>query len=122
MQLVPYRGALTPETFSESSSELTALTGSAGIYDLGYHGLSAGLRGNDRLRWLNGMVTNTVQSLEERHCNYSFLLNAQGRILGDSTIYCFFDLLLQKPIAVRSPGLPPTSTTSSSWTRWSFMS
>jgi folate-binding protein YgfZ len=49
------------------------------------------ISGNDRVRWLNGMVTNTVQSLEEGHANYSLLLNAQGRILGDATIYNFSD-------------------------------
>jgi folate-binding protein YgfZ len=43
--------------------------------------------GADRLRWLNGMVTNTVQALPEGRWNYSFLLNAQGRILGDANIY-----------------------------------
>jgi folate-binding protein YgfZ len=93
MQLLPYRGALTPATLSEYSSELTALTGSAGIYDLGYMAFLR-ISGNDRVRWLNGMVTNTVQSLEEGHSNYSFLLNAQGRILGDATIYHFSDHLL----------------------------
>jgi folate-binding protein YgfZ len=91
--LVPYRGALTPSTFSDANREITALTGSVGIYDLGYLAFLQ-ITGNDRLRWLNGMVTNTVQSLEEDHWNYSFLLNAQGRNLGDATIYRFRDHLL----------------------------
>lgn len=93
LQLSPHRGALTPGTFSDYSGELTALTKSAGIFDLGYMTFLR-VSGNDRVRWLNGMVTNTVQSLEEGHSNYSFLLNAQGRILGDATIYHFFDHLL----------------------------
>jgi folate-binding protein YgfZ len=92
MQLVPYRGALTPGTLSEFSCELAALTKSAGVYDLGYMAFLR-VSGNDRVRWLNGMVTNTVQSLEEGHSNYSLLLNAQGRILGDATIYGFSDHL-----------------------------
>ncbi len=91
--LTPYRGALTPAVLSNTDQELRALTESAGIYDLGYLGFLR-IEGNDRVRWLNGMVTNTVQSLEENHWNYSFLLNAQGRILGDATIYGFSDHLL----------------------------
>ena len=93
LPLVPYRGVLTPGTLSDYSGELTALTKSAGIYDLGYMAFLR-VSGNDRVRWLNGMVTNTVQSLEEGRSNYSFLLNAQGRILGDATIYHFSDHLL----------------------------
>ncbi|MGA7318040.1 MAG: hypothetical protein WBX22_29200, partial [Silvibacterium sp.] len=93
LSLTPYRGSLTPDSFSDTNRELTALTVSAGIYDLGYLAFLK-ITGGDRLRWLNGMVTNAVQSLEEDHWNYSFLLNAQGRILGDATIYRFSDHIL----------------------------
>ena len=43
--------------------------------------------GADATRWLNGMVTNSVQALAPGEGCYNFLLNAQGRILGDCTIY-----------------------------------
>src|SRR6185437_10405891 len=43
--------------------------------------------GADATRWLNGMVTNSVQALQPGQGCYNFLLNAQGRILGDCTIY-----------------------------------
>src|SRR5580698_1072282 len=43
--------------------------------------------GSDATRWLNGMVTNSIQSLASGEGNYNFLLNAQGRIQGDCTIY-----------------------------------
>jgi folate-binding protein YgfZ len=43
--------------------------------------------GSDATRWLNGMVTNSVQALAPGEGCYNFLLNAQGRILGDLTIY-----------------------------------
>src|SRR6201996_1153725 len=43
--------------------------------------------GSDATRWLNGMVTNSIQSLAPGEGNYNFLLNAQGRIQGDCTIY-----------------------------------
>jgi len=45
------------------------------------------ITGPDATRWLNGMVTNSVQSLAPGEGCYNFLLNAQGRILGDCTIY-----------------------------------
>jgi len=43
--------------------------------------------GADATRWLNGMVTNSTQALEPGAGNYNFLLNAQGRIQGDATIF-----------------------------------
>jgi folate-binding protein YgfZ len=43
--------------------------------------------GADATRWLNGMVTNNIAALAPGEGNYNFLLNAQGRIQGDSTIY-----------------------------------
>ena len=43
--------------------------------------------GPDATRWLNGMVSNNIKDLADGEQNYNFLLNAQGRILGDCTIY-----------------------------------
>ncbi len=45
------------------------------------------ITGPDATRWLNGMVTNAVTALAAGEGCYNFLLNAQGRILGDCTIY-----------------------------------
>jgi len=46
------------------------------------------VRGEDRVRWLHAMVTNHVAQLEPGHGCYTFLLNAQGRILADANILC----------------------------------
>ena len=43
--------------------------------------------GGDRVRWLNGMVTNSVQALTPGDGAYTFLLSAQGRIQGDATVW-----------------------------------
>jgi len=43
--------------------------------------------GGDRVRWLNGMVTNNVRDLAPGHGVYAFLLNAQGHIQAD--LYAF---------------------------------
>ncbi len=93
LQLAPYQGALTPRAFTDAHAELLALTQSAAVYDLGYRAFVA-ITGGDKLRWLNGMATNAIQSLEESHWNYSFLLNAQGRIQGDANVYRLADHLL----------------------------
>lgn len=45
------------------------------------------ITGIDATRWLNGMVTNSVQALEPGEGAYNFLLNAQGRIQGDGFLY-----------------------------------
>jgi folate-binding protein YgfZ len=90
---VDYQGALSIRVFSTLDQELAALTTGAGIYDLGYKAYLK-ITGADRLRWLNGMVSNTVQGLPTGHWNASFLLNAQGRIQGDANIYHALDALL----------------------------
>jgi folate-binding protein YgfZ len=70
-------------------SELTAIRESAAIFPLDGLNARAFLRitGEDATRWLNGMVTNSIQSLQPGEGNYNFLLNAQGRIQGDCIIY-----------------------------------
>jgi folate-binding protein YgfZ len=93
LPLYAYRGAETVRAFAASNAELDALTSHAGVYDLGYRAFVR-ITGSDRVRWLNGMVSNTIVGLEEGQANYSFLLNAQGRILGDADIYRFSDHLL----------------------------
>lgn len=88
-----YQGALTPGSFSSLDDEFVSLTTSAGMYDLGYK-IYIKITGNDRLRWANGMFTNTIQGLAEGHWNYSFILNAQGRIQGDANVYRSSDWLM----------------------------
>lgn len=51
------------------------------------------ITGPDSVRWLNGMVTNSVQALESGHGAYTFLLNAQGRIQGDGIVWASADAL-----------------------------
>jgi folate-binding protein YgfZ len=58
----------------------------AAVHDLGWLRRVA-VRGEDRLRWLNGMVTNTVSGLGENSGAWNFVLNAQGRIQGDLHVW-----------------------------------
>lgn len=87
------QGVLTPSAFATLDDEFASLTTNAGIFDLGYRAYIK-ITGSDRLRWTNGMVTNTIQGLADDHWNYSFLLNAQGRIRGDANVYRTPDWLI----------------------------
>ena len=62
------------------------LLGGCGVYDLGFRARIS-LTGGDRTRWLNGMVTNNIRDLALGRGAYAFLLNPQGRILGDMSAY-----------------------------------
>jgi folate-binding protein YgfZ len=79
-------GTWTPRVFDGLAGEMASLLHSAGVSDLGWRSKIL-VTGSDRLRWLNGMVSNTVQSLPEGEGNYSFLLSVQGRIQGDCYVY-----------------------------------
>ncbi len=81
-----YAGAPAAVSFGDPRRELTALRTGCGIYELGWQGKLV-VSGGDRSRWLNGMVTNNVRDLAVNRGNYSFLLNPQGRILGDLNAY-----------------------------------
>jgi aminomethyltransferase len=67
-------------------TETAALAFGAAVHDLGWL-RRVEVRGEDRFRWLSGMVTNTVNDLGPAHGNYSLVLNAQGRIQGDLTVW-----------------------------------
>ena len=63
------------------------------------------ITGDDRVRWLNGMVTNSIQALTNGQGCYSFLLSAQGRIQGDATTFSLPDSLLLETSRERLPAL-----------------
>jgi len=81
-----YRGATTAARFGDPQAEFAALRRGCGVYDLGFRA-KISLTGGDRVRWLNGMVTNNVRDLAASHGVYAFLLNPQGHILGDLYAY-----------------------------------
>jgi folate-binding protein YgfZ len=84
--LVPYRGVLTPAQLDVPTAETAALVAGAAVHDLGW---LRGVRvhGEDRFRWLSGMVTNTVNDLPAQGGAWNLVLNAQGRIQGDLTVW-----------------------------------
>jgi folate-binding protein YgfZ len=93
VQTNDYRGVTTAARFRDVHDEFSALLQGCGIYDLGFRARIA-LTGGDRVRWMNGMVTNNVRDLPAGHGIYAFLLNSQGRILGDMHVYNMGETLL----------------------------
>jgi len=85
-ELVAYRGVLTPRELDAPQRETAALISRAAVHDLGWLRRVA-VRGEDRFRWLSGMVTNTVNELGENAGAWNLVLNAQGRIQGDLHVW-----------------------------------
>jgi aminomethyltransferase len=65
--------------------QLHALASGCGAYRLDRTLVS--LSEKDRVRWLNGMVSNNIRDLAPGHGVYAFVLNPQGNIQGD--LYAF---------------------------------
>jgi folate-binding protein YgfZ len=82
----PYHGVETALSFGSPAAELEALRSGCGVFALPWRA-QVGVSGKDRMRWLHNMVTNNVRDLGVNRGNYNFVLNAQGRILGDLYIY-----------------------------------
>src|SRR5580692_5452896 len=72
--------------FGDTRAEFRTLLSGCGIYDLSGRAKIA-VTGGDRVRWLNGMITNNVRDLAAGHGVYAFLLNAQGRIQADLYVF-----------------------------------
>src|SRR6266849_6185103 len=81
-----YRGVQTALSWKEAAAEFSALHSEAAVYDLGWRSKLI-ITGEDRARWMNGMVTNNVRDLALNTGAYNFLLNPQGRIQADLYVY-----------------------------------
>jgi folate-binding protein YgfZ len=88
-----YRGAETVASFGDTPAEFRALLEGCGLFDMSWQAKLV-LTGEDRVRWLNGMVTNNVRDLAVGHGVYNFVLTAQGRIVGDIVAYNRGDFVL----------------------------
>jgi len=88
-----YRGAPSAVSFGNPTAEFLALLKGCALYDVSWQARIV-LSGEDRVRWLNGMVTNNIRDLAVGHGVYCFLLTAQGRIVADLVAYNRGDHLL----------------------------
>jgi folate-binding protein YgfZ len=85
-KIAEHLGVLTPQQFDAPADETAALSSGAAAHDLGWM-RRVTVRGEDRFRWLNGMVTNSVKELATDGGAWNMVLNAQGRIQGDLTVW-----------------------------------
>ena len=95
---------ISPSQTSDSALQLAALLDGAGMSPIDTVGWIR-VTGEDRVRWLNGMVTNSVQDLEAGKGCYNFLLSVQGRIQGDGYIFAETDALLLETASEQVSGL-----------------
>ena len=100
----PGQSEISTSSTSNPASQLAALLQNAGLSHLRNLGWIR-VTGEDRIRWLNGMVTNSIQQLQSGEGNYNFILSVQGRIQGDSTIFARPDHLLMETGASQVPAL-----------------
>ena len=95
--------SLAPTT-SQVSESLNALLSGAGVATLDGSGWIS-VTGPDRVRWLNGMVTNNVAALMPGQGCYCFVLSAQGRIQADLHAFASADAILLETDRRRVPAL-----------------
>ncbi len=79
-----------PDVASVQLDGLLHGVGIAPLVDLGWLRVT----GEDRVRWLNGMVTNSINDLAPGQGCYNFILSAQGRIQGIATAFFQPDSIL----------------------------
>src|SRR5687767_16009307 len=76
--------------FSSVESEYWALQKSAGLIDLSCSGTFE-LKGDDRTRFLHGMVTNDIKALTPGAGCHAVFLSPQGRMIADLRVLCSED-------------------------------
>ncbi len=79
--------------YGDVLAEHAALRESAGALDLSFRGRIC-VTGGDRVRFLNGQVTNNVKDLRAGAGCYAALVTAKGKLQSDLNIYCLPDELL----------------------------
>ena len=96
----------SPAQFATASPEqqLTALLEASAVVPLSSIGWIK-VTGEDRVRWLNGMTTNSIQQLKRGEANYNFFLSSQGRIQGDAIALMLENSILLGTSADRVPAL-----------------
>ena len=91
--------------YGDAAAEHAALGSAAGVLDLSFRGRIC-LTGADRVRLLNGQVTNNVKDLRAGQGCYAALVTAKGKLESDLNIYALANELLLD----FEPGLAATVT------------
>jgi folate-binding protein YgfZ len=85
-RLGEFAGCVLPEGFSDFQTEYRAARESVALFDTNWHAVMT-LGAKDRVRYLNAIVTNNIQSLVDGRGVLALLLNPQGHILAELEVY-----------------------------------
>ncbi len=88
-----YHGAIVPERFTDPAAEHRAVRQAAGLFDFSFRSQFV-MKGPDRARFLQRIVSNDVKNLAAGQGTYATLLTPQGHIVADFRIYCADDAFL----------------------------
>ncbi len=90
--MVEWEGVQVPRSFSDPRKEWSAVRSAAGLLDLGFRGWIE-VTGEDRVRFLHGMISNDVKALSRGQGCAALLLDVQGHILADLRVFAETDRL-----------------------------
>jgi aminomethyltransferase len=102
--LMSFADTELPARFSDVRAEWTAVRTGCGLLDAGFRALLR-LTGNDRITFLQGMVTNDVAALHAGDGVYAAFLTQQGRVVADVRVYALADELWVDVLATRRTAL-----------------
>ena len=80
------RGVELPERFTDSLDEYRAVREQAGLIDLSFR-TQVKMTGDDRVSFLQGMISNDVKALRPGDGCAATLLTEQGRLVADLRVY-----------------------------------
>jgi aminomethyltransferase len=83
-------GVEVPEHFGDPAHEYEAARKAVGLVDMSFRGTIV-LTGADRVRWLNGQITNDMKELKAGQGKLAAALNVKGHILADLAVYGLAD-------------------------------
>jgi len=91
--LINDRGIELPERFTDPLVEYQAVREKAGLIDLSFR-TQVRMTGEDRISFLQGMISNDVKALQPSAGCAATLLTEQGRIVADLRVYALASALL----------------------------
>ena len=86
-------GVPVAQDYGDTTAEYRALTGLVALVDLSFRGCLAVL-GDDRVKFINGQVTNEVAGLKPGQGCYAALVNAKAKMQTDLHVYRLDDELI----------------------------
>src|SRR3989304_6254047 len=90
---VVHGGWEPPASSANPDDEVAAVRSAAGIMDMSDR-VKVRVTGNDRVSFLNGLVTKDLATLPPNRWTYALILNPKGKVVGDAWVYALGDAFL----------------------------